>query len=60
MSSTFLSANDLSRLDREQELLEQAPRQPIEDDRTPDDPMGVSLRDLIMQGVMEQLERRLQ
>jgi len=37
MSSNFLDAGDIQRLDRETALTEQAPRQPIEEDRTPDE-----------------------
>jgi len=35
MSSTFLSGNDLNRLDRERMLTVQAPRVPIENERVP-------------------------
>lgn len=51
MSSNFLDAGDMSRLDREATLTEQAPRQPIEEDRTPDEPesdIALLLRGLAM------------
>lgn len=58
MSSTFLDAGDIQRMDVESRLTEQAPRVLPEEDRSPDDPMNMTLRDLMMQSVMEQLERR--
>ena len=70
MSSLLLDAGDFQRLDRERTLTEQAPRQAIEDDRTPDEDWiraegdrapaeeddGLSL---IVRGLLMALEERL-
>lgn len=63
MTSLF-DAGDMQRLDREATLTEQLPRQPIEDDRTPnedpirDEPSGDF--DLILDSLLSALKRRLQ
>lgn len=43
MSSNFLDAGDIDRLDRERQLTEQSERVPIEPDRTPPEPTPVEV-----------------
>jgi len=63
MSSNFLDAGDIQRLDREATLTEQAPRQLPEEDRSPieepiqnepENPYG-----WLMDGLLSELKRRL-
>jgi len=61
MSSDFINANDLNRLDRERQLTEQAPRVLPEGGETAQEPdfMGMTVGDLIIESLMNELERRL-
>ena len=70
MSSTFFDAGDMSRLDRERSLTEEAPRalpsedkSPVEDnlviqDEFQDEPEEDGF-DLLLEGILEALRRRL-
>lgn len=66
MSSNFLDAGDMQRLDRERMLTVQADRVPVENDRSPpeepaeDNLMNMTVGDLMIQSIMSELERRLQ
>lgn len=61
MSSAFINQNDLDRLNTERQLTVQAPRIPIEDNKSPpDDVMGMTVGDLLVESLMNELERRFQ
>ncbi len=51
--STLFDEGDRQRVEREATLTEQLPRQPIVEDRSPDD------SDFFLQGLMEALKARL-
>lgn len=61
--TTLFDAGDLQRLDRERTLTEQAPRQLPEEDRSPDkEPIQDESEnpfDLMLEGLMQALNRRL-
>lgn len=60
MSSTFLSANDLNRLDRERMLTIQAPRVPLEQERTPPEYEPEDPSELLRKVLLMAIERELQ
>ena len=67
MSANLFDAGDFQRLDRERTLIEQRERLPAEPDRSPieepiqDKPFRPeSLFDLMLDGMMEALQRRMQ
>ena len=65
MTSAFLDAGDLQRLDREASLTEEAPRVLPEDRSLPEDDLVLQDEpeedgfDLLLEGILEALRRRL-
>lgn len=55
MSSSFFDIGDEQRLERERMLTVQAPRQEIQEDRTPDDSPDF---DMILMGLLQALRER--
>ncbi len=55
MSSTFFDIGDAQRVERERMLTVQAPRQEIQEDRTPDEEPDL---DMILMGLLEALRER--
>ncbi len=62
MSANLFDAGDFQRLDRERTLIEQRERLPAEPDRSPtEEPIqDFDPFDLMLEGLMEALQRRLQ
>lgn len=65
MSANLFDAGDMQRLEREQTLTEQAPRQPLQEDRTPmempiaEEPEGDMMFDFMLDGILSALKERL-
>ena len=55
MSSTFFDVGDAQRLERERMLTIQAPRQEIQEDRTPDEEPDFNM---MLQGLLMALQER--
>ena len=61
MTSTFLDAGDLQRLDRERSLTEEAPRQLPKEDRSPEEePIETDDFGMMLDGLLLALQERLE
>ena len=59
MSSLLFDAGDMQRLDRERTLIEQSERVPVEPDRSPTEEPIQDESDVMLDGVLAALKRRL-